>query len=215
MLKKGVYLIKRISKGNAGIVLFVGSVQWIMMLVILESFQPNYNSALHYVSSLGSETTAIIYNISIILLGVSVALSSVILYYSLDKSTKVMKLFLLLFLLTGIFVIGVGIFPENVRPMHGIVTPFAFIFAIASSIISYKIVEKPFSYISLCIGLSMLVGLIIFFPYIGLPRESPITFLGLMKGTIERIIIYPLLIWLVGLSIILISDGKSKLILSN
>ena len=35
-----------------------------------------------------------------------------------------------------------------------------------------------------------------------------------MKGTIERIIIYPLMFWIIGLSMILISDGKPNLILS-
>ncbi len=201
--------IKKLSKGTAGLVMFLGTVQWAMMLIILESFQPNYNSALHYVSSLGSGTTAIIYNISIILFGLGVVLSSVMLYYSLDTSTKVMKIFLTLLLLTGIFIIGVGVFPENMIPMHGYVTPLAFIFAIASTLVSYKVVKALFSYISLGIGLIMLLGLIVFFPYVGLPRESTITFLGLMKGTIERIIIYPLIFWMIGLSITLISDAKS------
>jgi hypothetical membrane protein len=205
-----VLVIRKLSKVTAGIILFVGSFQWLMMLVILESFHPNYNSALHYVSSFGSGNTAIIYNISIILLGLCVALSSVILYYSIDTSTKTIKLFLLLLLITGIFVIGVGVFPENVRPMHGYVTPFAFIFAIASAIVSYKVVKAPFSYISLCIGLSMLVGLIMFFPYVGLPRESTITFLGLMKGTIERIIIYPLMFWMVSYSVTLMMVANSS-----
>jgi len=39
--------IKKLSKGTAGLVMFLGTVQWAMMLIILESFQPNYNSALH------------------------------------------------------------------------------------------------------------------------------------------------------------------------
>ena len=194
--------------------MFIGSIQWLMMLIILESFQPNYNSALHYVSSLGSGTTAIVYNISIILLGLSIVTSSIILYFSLDKKSKSMYLFLVLFFITGIFVIGVGVFSEDFIPFHGYVTAFSFIFATASAIVSYKVVKAPFSYIALCIGLLMFVGLIVFFPYVGLPRESTITFLGLMKGTIERIIIYPLMFWIIGLSMVLISVGKQNLILS-
>ena len=157
------FTIKLFTKVNAGIVLFVGSVQWLMMLIILESFQPNYNSSLHYVSSLGVGTTSISYNISIILFGLSVVLSSLILYKTLD-----FKVFNLFFFLTGLFIIGVGLFPENVRPIHGYVTAFTFIFGVIAAIISYKVSDPPVSYISLIIGLITLVMLIIFFPYVGL-----------------------------------------------
>ena len=198
MKKKVIFTIKIFTKGNAGIVLFVGSIQWLMMIIILESFQPGYNSSLHYVSSLGVGTTSIIYNISIILFGLSVVLSSIILYKSLD-----MKIFNIFFFITGAFVIGVGLFPENIRPIHGYVTAFTFIFGVITAIISYKVSDPPVSYISLTIGLITLVLLIVFFPYVGLEAESTITFLGLGKGTIERLLIYPLMFWMVSFSIYL------------
>ena len=188
--------IKIFKKGNAGLVLFIGSVQWLMMMIILESFQPNYNSAIHYVSSLGVGTTAIIYNTSISLFGLSMVISSIILYKSLGR-----KIFPLFFLITGLFVLGVGLFPENIRPIHGYVTAFAFIFAVFLPIISFKSLNPPFSYISVIIGLTSLVVLIIFFPYLGLPAESTILFLGLAKGTMERLIIYPLMFWMLSFGI--------------
>ena len=200
-----IFTIKKFNKGHIGIILFVGSVQWLMMMIILESFQPNYNSSLHYVSSLGVGTTAISYNISIILFGLSVVITSAVLYYSLNT-----KIFPLLLFITGLLVIGVGLFPENSRPIHGYVTAFTFIFATVSIIISYKALNPPFSYISIVIGLLILALLILFFPYVGLPAESTKTFLGLKKGTIERILIYPLLLWMISLSITLITDAKSN-----
>jgi len=196
--KKVIFAIKKFTKGTAGIILFVGCVQWLMMLIILESFQPNYNSSLHYVSSLGVGTTSIIYNISIILFGLSVVICSTILYYSLD-----IKIFILFLFMAGLFVIGVGLFPENVRPIHGYVTPLAFIFGIITALISFKALNPPLSYISLVLGIFSLAVLILFFPYLGLPAESTISFLGLGKGTMERIIIYPLMFWMVSLSIYL------------
>jgi len=200
-----IFTITKFNKKHIGIILFVGSVQWLMMMIILESFQPNYNSALHYVSSLGVGATAIAYNISIILFGLSVVITSAALYYSLDT-----KIFPLLLFITGLLVIGVGLFPENSRPIHGYVTAFTFIFGTAAAIISYKVLNSPFSYISIVIGLLILVLLILFFPYVGLPAESTTTFLGLQKGTIERIIIYPLMFWMVGLGITLQSDANSN-----
>ena len=175
-----------------------------MMLIILESFQPNYNSALHYVSSLGVGETALIYNISIILFGTTVVISSSILAKLVGK-----KLYIVFLFIAGIFVIGVGVFPENIRPMHGIVTPFTFIFATLSALASFRSLNAPFSYISISIGLISVVTMTLFFNYVGLPAESTITFLGLAKGTIERIIIYPLTFWLISLSIYLNNNNAN------
>ena len=196
------FTIKILTKANAGLVIFVGSVQWLMMIIVSESFQTGYNSALHYVSSLGVGTTALTYNVSIILFGLSLVISSVLFYKTLNA-----KIFTLFLLITGLFIIGVGLFPENTRPMHGYVTGFAFIFAVILPIISFKALNPPFSYLSIIIGLISLVMLIIFFPYLGLPAESTILILGLAKGTMERLVIYPLLIWMLSLSISLMNKA--------
>jgi len=196
------FAIKIISKGNAGLVLFVGSVQWLMMMIILESFQPDYNSSLHYVSSLGVGTTSIIYNISIFLFGLSVVISSSILYKTLGG-----KIFPLTLLITGLLVMGVGLFPENVRPIHGYVTAFAFLFAVFAPILSFKALKPPLSYISIIIGLISLTLLIVFLPYLGLPAESTIQILGFAKGTLERMIIYPLMFWMLSLSVSLFNKS--------
>jgi len=186
-------IIKNLSKKNAGLVIFVGSIQWLLMILVSESFQPGYNSSLHYVSSLGVGTTALTYNTSIILYGLSLVISSIILYKTLNK-----KLLTSLLFVTGLFIIGVGVFPENSRPMHGYVTAFAFIFAVLLPIFSFKALNPPFSYLSIIIGLICLVMLIIFFPYLGLPADSTIMLLGLAKGTMERLLIYTLLVWMLS-----------------
>jgi len=195
-------IIKNLSKKNAGLVIFVGSIQWLLMILVSESFQHDYNSSLHYVSSLGVGTTALTYNTSIILYGLSLVISSIILYKTLNK-----KLLTSLLLVTGLFIIGVGVFPENSRPMHGYVTAFAFIFAVLLPIFSFKALNPPFSYLSIIIGLICLVMLIFFFPYLGLPADSTIMILGLAKGTMERLIIYTLLVWMVSFSISLLNTA--------
>ena len=188
----------------AGLIIFVGTVQWFFMILISESFQPGYNSSLHYVSSLGVGTTALAYNLSIIIFGLSLVVSSIILYKTLS-----IKLFILLLLITGIFIIGVGVFPEDSRPMHGYVTAFAFIFAVSLPIVSFKMLNRLFSYISIVLGLITLTLLIFFFPYLGLPAESTTTILGLAKGTMERLVIYPLLIWMISFSVSLMQPNTN------
>ena len=197
-------IVKIFSKGMAGLIIFVGTVQWFFMILISESFQPGYNSSLHYVSSLGVGTTALAYNLSIIIFGLSLVVSSIILYKTLS-----IKLFILLLLITGIFIIGVGVFPEDSRPMHGYVTAFAFIFAVSLPIVSFKMLNRLFSYISIVLGLITLTLLIFFFPYLGLPAESTTTILGLAKGTMERLVIYPLLIWMISFSVSLMQPNTN------
>lgn len=105
---------------------------------------------------------------------------------------------------------GVGLFPENVRPMHGIVTPIALLFGGLSAIASYKLQKPPLSYASVVLGALSLVASVLFYPYLGLPRESVTTYLGLGKGTMERIVIYPILLWIIGFGSHLISSNSRE-----
>ena len=91
-----------------------------------------------------------------------------------------------------------GLFPENVRPMHGVVTPIALLFGGLSAIASYNLQKPPLSYISVLLGALSLALSVLFYPYMGLPRESLTSYLGLGEGTMERLIICPILLWIIG-----------------
>jgi len=190
----------------AGTLLFVGGVQWFLVIVIAEGLHPGYNSGVHYVSSLGVGTTSLIYNSSLFLLGLMGVVASYLLQRAFGS-----KLFFILFIITGLATMGVGLFPENMRPMHGIVTPIALLFGGFSAIASYKLQKPPLSYASVVLGALSLMASILFNPYLGLPRESITTYLGLGKGTMERIVIYPILLWIIGFGSHLISsDSRAK-----
>jgi len=167
-----------------------------MIIVLLsEGAQPNYISSMHYVSTLGTGKTALIYNSSTILLGISVFLSSLLI-----RRFNSSRVFFVLFLITGLATIGVGVFPEDSRPMHGIVTPIALGFCAMAAVFSYKIHEKPASYFSVILGLVSLISGLSFIPYLGLPVESRTMYMGLFKGTLERIVIYTNLLWVLILA---------------
>jgi len=183
------------NKVWAGALLFFGSTLWLLVEIVLESYQPGYVGSIHYVSSLGSGITALPYNLSLILFGSCIIIASLFLQRAFEE-----KFFSLTLLITGIFVTGVGVFPETMPPMHGLFTGFTFIFAGLSAIFSYKILDNPFSYLSILIGILSIAFLFIFFPYLGLARESTETFIGLGKGTMERIIIYPVMFWIICFS---------------
>lgn len=174
----------------ASSLLLFGITQWIIIVMLAEGLQPNYISSIHYVSTLGTGKTAILYNSSTIILGVSVLISS-LLIHDFHKS----RVFFVLFLITGLATIGVGVFPEDSRPMHGIVTPVALIFGALAAMASYSLHEKPAAYFTVLLGAVSLVTGLWFIPYLGLYVESREMYLGFYKGTLERIVIYTNLLW--------------------
>jgi hypothetical membrane protein len=177
----------------AGALLFIGGVQWFLAIVLAEGLHPGYNSGVHYVSSLGVGVTSLLYNASLVLLGAAIVAGAYLIQRALGS-----RLFFVLLTITGLATLGVGLFPENVRPWHGIVTPIALLFGGVSAIASYRLQKPPLSYVSILLGALSLAAGILFNPYLGLPRESTITYIGLGKGTMERMVIYPILLWIIG-----------------
>jgi len=172
-------------RGAIGLLLFVGPVQFIISILIAERIALNYSSTVHYVSTLGVGSTAFIFNLSVLILGLCIILCSYVLKREYQEFIST-----LLLLLTGICTTGVGLFPENSRPFHGIFTGFTFLFAALFLISVIKIERSPIPIFISIGGLIILISLVIFFPYLGLEVDSTEKFLGLMKGTLERFIIY-------------------------
>ena len=190
-------------KGLAGSLLSLGALQWFFSVMIAEGLHKGYNIApdqwipysnqIHYVSELGLGSTAPIFNISTIVLGLMVAFASYLLYLR-NKNL----LFSSLLFICGVGAAGVGVFPANIQPVHGIFQVLALWFGAFSAILSLRKQEIPLSYISAALGIVSFVASIVFFPYLGLGTNDISTFLGLGKGVMERIVIYPLILWVFG-----------------
>ena len=189
------------TKRLAGTLLSVGALQWFFSVMIAEGLHQGYSlsasqwipysNQIQYVSELGVGSTAPIFNISTIILGLMVTGASY-LFYLKDKTI----LFSSLLFIAGFGAIGVGIFPTDIQPTHGIFQSLALIFGAISAIISFKRQSAPLSYISLALGFTSLISVIVFFPYLGLGANDMTTFLGLGKGILERIVIYSLILWI-------------------
>jgi hypothetical membrane protein len=189
------------KKRLAGTLLAVGALQWFFSVMIAEGLHQGYSIAtsnwipysnqVHYVSELGLGSTAPIFNITTIILGIMVIAASYLLYLK-EKSIA----FSSLLVITGIGAIGVGLFPTDIQPTHGIFQSLALIFGAIAAIISYRKQPIPQSIISLTLGLISLISVIVFFPYLGLGANDMSTFLGLGKGILERIVIYSLIMWI-------------------
>ena len=173
----------------SGLLLF-GIIQWMLVVMLAEGLQPDYVSSIHYVSTLGTGKTALLYNSSTIVLGLCLLISAILIHRF--RPTRV---FFILFLITGLATIGVGVFPEDSRPMHGIVTPITLISGALTAMVSRKQMGVPASIFVFALGAVSLVSGLVFIPYLGLEVESRVMYLGLYKGTLERFVIYTNLLW--------------------
>lgn len=177
----------------SGSLLIVGGVQWFLGILAAESWYDGYSSRIDYVSELGIGPTALIYNLSVFMLGAFLVLGAFVLY----KHTA--KRFLpILLTISGIGAMGVGVFPGYMQPMHSIATLLAIMFGAFSAMASYIYQTKPMSVISLVLGSMSLILSIVFIPYLGLPTGSTVTFMGMAKGSLERWAINPILAWIIG-----------------
>ncbi len=178
----------------SGTLLYIGGIQWLLGMLLAESWYPGYSARIDYVSDLGTGPTALIYNVSVFLLGFCILLAS----YFMLKSMEI-RVQPLLLALTGIGAMGVGVFPANMQPLHSVFTLIAILFGALAALSSYKIQSPPISYISVILGLVSLTAVVIFMPYLGLPVGSTETYLGMAKGSMERWAIWPILAWVIGL----------------
>lgn len=175
-----------------GILLFIGAVQFVIGMHLAEFFYSGYSVSENYISDLGAtcRTTCIIYqpsafifNTSVIIFGIFVVVSS----YFIWREFHV-YLVPILFVLSGIGAIGVGLFPETAGIVHQIVSFITFFFGGLSVTFAYKLVKTPFTFFSV-MGIMSLIAIVFFISGV---------FLGIGIGGMERMIVYPLLLWIIG-----------------
>ncbi len=184
----------------AGTVFFVAATQFILGLTVAEALYPGYSLSGNYVSDLGVGPSSVIFNSSVFILGLLLIVGAYFLRHASEfKNVNV------LLLLMAVGAIGVGIFTKSFTLAHGAVSSAAFFFAALSAITSFRVLEKPFSVISIILGLITLGALALF--SVGMVMSGSLTsnvaldsvfYLGLGPGGMERMIVYPALMWLAG-----------------
>lgn len=177
-----------------GTLLFIGGAQFLLFLVIAEALYPDYSVSVNYISDLGVGPVSLIFNSSVFLLGIMVVAGA----YFVQRALGYRLLFILM-TLAGLGGMGVGLFPETVIIIHLIASLIAFLFGGLSAIVSCKLQKPPLSYLSILLGVLSLVALVL---------SCANVFLGLGKGGMERMIVYPVLLWMVGFGGYLIGYSK-------
>jgi hypothetical membrane protein len=188
----------------AGALLFAGVAQFIPAMSVAEAVYPNYSVSAQPISDLGAtcvnvgvgpsvsntasvctiiEPSAVIFDASVFLLGLLSLMGALAILRSGNRALGVSLA------LGGVGAMGVGVFPETTGSLHVLVSFIAFFFAGVSALISYRATRPPMSYLSVALGATSLISLVLYASSI---------YLGLGEGGMERLIAYPALIWIAG-----------------
>ncbi|APE96547.1 hypothetical protein HSR6_2120 [Halodesulfurarchaeum formicicum] len=175
----------------AGILAFMG-------IITGEVLYPNYSTR-QDISDLGStrppnpvihEPAATIFNSTMVISGLCLLVAAYFAYRAIGRAD-----FPVLLGVFGLGALGVGLFPGNVTPWHGLAALLTFFAGGLTAIYSVRIVDRPFAVLCGLLGgisLTILVSLIAL-GIAGVPH--PLDFLG--SGGVERWVAYPLLLWAV------------------
>ena len=181
-----------------GAIFFVAVTQFILCLMIAEALYPDYSLSGNYVSDLGVGPSSIVFNLSVFLLGLLLVIGTYFLRHISDLKTINRLLFLM-----AVGAMGVGVFTKDLTFVHAAVASTAFLFSGLSAVASSRVLKKPLSIISIVLGAVTIVALAFFSG--GLVASGSFTstiaydssfYLGLGPGGMERMIIYPSLMWL-------------------
>jgi len=181
--------------------MFVGGGQFALGMLLAEAIYPGYSISQNYISDLGVGPAASIFNSSVFLLGLLILAGAYFVQRTFSN-----RLFTALLVVAGIGAMGVGVFPEDSPLMHEIVSDIAFIFGGLAPLAAWKVVKKPFAYFSVVMGLLSLSALVLLSAEysFGLSEQF---FLGLGPGGMERMIVYPVLLWEAALGGYLMSSS--------
>jgi hypothetical membrane protein len=181
----------------AGALLFLAGAIVLMGIITAETQYPTaYTTRNSEISDLGAtrppnsvsyQPSARIFDSTMLVAGVLIVITAFVQHKYFKK-----PMFSIPFILFGLGLAGVGIFPGNVSPYHGLSAMLAFLSGGVAAIMSFTIVSAPLKYIVLVLGsiaLTMWSAAVFagdsIFPIIGM-------------GGAERWVAYPIMLWVTG-----------------
>ncbi len=186
----------------AGLLFFAAVTQFILCLSIAEALYPGFSLSNQYISDLGVGPSALVFNSSLFILGLLLAVGT----YFLSR-IPYLKTVSMLLLLMAIATMGVSIFTSNFTIPHCAAASAAFFFSGLTAISSAKILKKPLSLIGIILGAMTLAALGLYSA--GIITSGSLTsniaydssfYLGLGPGGMEHMVVYPALAWLAWFS---------------
>ncbi len=178
------------SLKRAGIVIFLGSVQFAFGFVLAEIYYPGYSVSANYISDLGAtcrngvctffQPASTIFNSSIVLLGGLLFFGAYFLWNG--YGSRALSFFIAL---SGVGAVGVGVFNESYGAAHVFFSALTFVSTGIQAILVFRVAKSPMSYFSMVTGLLTLAATLLY---------SAGVYLGLGAGGMERMVVYPVLL---------------------
>ncbi len=165
----------------AGLLIGLGALYFIVAMMLSEALYPGYSISNNYISDLGVGPSAWLFNSSIDLLGVLITIGSYFLYLELRD-----KIFTALVFIAGASAMGVGMFNESFGVIHILVSAAVFVAGSIAAIYFGIKWNTPLRYPSIVLGVISLSATALL--------ESGV-YMGLGPGGMERMIVYPTLLW--------------------
>ncbi len=169
-----------------GSLFMIGSIQFILAVIISEALHPGYSPANNLLSELGVGNNSLLFNVSVIVFGVCLLLGAILLFRAMRS--VVVSLFIAL---GGIGAVIVGLAPMNTTGfLHPFGSQMAFVCAGIAAILAARLEKRPLNYFSVILGIISLVSLVLI--------VGNITFNIAPAGLLERMIAYPELLWFIA-----------------
>jgi hypothetical membrane protein len=179
----------------AGVLFLLAGFIALMGIITAEALYPEgYSTSKNAISDLGAteppdsvieKPSATVFNAAMIVMGVLVLGAA----FCLERGFRRLAVAILTGL-TGLGILGVGVFPGNYGHIHALFALLIFSAGGLAAIVSRTVQTPPFSVVSTILGVISLATLVL---YMIMGDNGPMAGLGL--GGIERWVAYPILIW--------------------
>jgi len=175
----------------AGICFLILAAQFMTVIMLAAAMAPNYDFGASAISDLGViAETAVLFNASLVAVGLLDVLGGVLFYRSHGK-----RWLLAVFALAGIGAVGAGLFPLDTGGLHSLFALFAFVFFNVQAIGSATQLSGVMKALSVLAGVVGLVFVVLM--AIG-DAGNAAAFGPIGHGGTERMIVYPVMLWLVA-----------------
>jgi hypothetical membrane protein len=181
----------------AGLALAMAGAVILMGIITAEALYPAaYSTHDNEISDLGAtrppdsivrQPSARIFNATMLASGALIAAGA----YGLHRGAGARRVTIAM-LVIGVSVFGVGVFPGNRAPMHGIFALLAFTSGGVGAILSAKVQQGPSKYLSIVLGAITLA--VLAFAMVG---SNTAVFDEMGDGGTERWVAYPVVLWLI------------------
>jgi len=173
-----------------GLLLALGSAQFMVAMMLGEATAPEYSMHDSAISDLGTiDETRLLFNASLFAIGMFNALAGYLLYGVIKD-----RIVIVVFVLGGVGAMGAGVIPLDSKiGLHGLFALVAFLFMNVEAILIARHVGNPLRIVSLVAGV---IGIIFTVMMLLVDSESIDVSGSIGHGGTERMIAYPLLVWM-------------------